>query len=139
MRVNEINGLLRAMVNKLIQMGWVKTMIGRIILGTNGQAHMNHWFKEDDGKANDFGIKPLDRIASLNDHSAQIVFVHDNDVEFMEILEKRNVQFASDLEQLILNYLNKNIETPKIARGGKSKIDCLLDEITLSEPKQPVE
>ena len=125
----ELNNSLRGMINKLLESGWVKTTVGKTLLGTNGQAHMNHWLKDDDGKSNDFGIKPLERIGNLIEYETHIVYVNPEDTEFKKLLEDKNRTFVENLETAMVNYLSNNLPSPKIARAGSSKIDKVLDEL----------
>lgn len=141
MRPADLNNSLRSLVAKLIDLGWLRTTIGKILLGTNGQAHMNRWLNEDSLKQNDFGVKPLQTIASLLHHHIEIVFVSDEDAELSKYIETRNQEVIQELEKGILAYLTNSIEAPKITRTGRSRIDSLLDEMTgvVNESGSPFE
>ena len=125
----ELNNSLRGLVNKLIEAGWIKTTVGKVLLGNNGQAHMNHWLKSDNGKTNDFGIKPLERIGGLLEYEAHIVYVAKTDNDFKNELDSRNIQFIQNLETAMRNYLSENLPSPRITRSGGGKIDKVLDEL----------
>lgn len=125
----ELNNSLRGLVNKLIDAGWIKTSVGKVLLGNNGQAHMNHWLKNDTGKLNDFGIKPLERIGGLLEYETHLVYVAKNDLQFKNELDSRNIQFIQSLETAMTNYLSENIPSPRIGRSGGGKIDKVLDEL----------
>ncbi len=131
MDLKDTNTTLRGMVLKLINVGWVKTTIGRILLGANGQTHMNHWLNlNQDGKTTDFGIKPLSRIADLIDYEVHVVFInrskHQSEIEIMNNL---NIEFANELENSCTNALSNNIPKTSSIKNSRSPVDNILDEL----------
>lgn len=131
MKIDEVNSILRNKILHLINEGWLKTHIGRVLLGSNGQAHLNHFLKEDtkSGHPNDFGVKPLQKIASVIGYNVRIVFVPKNQHETEEHLEQLNMHFIEDLDQSLINYLNNNVTSPVIAKSSRTQLDAVLDEI----------
>lgn len=137
MLLNDINSRLRATILKLINAGWSKTPIGKVLLGSNGQSHLNHWLKGEKENGHNFGVKPLNRIAGLIDYETHIVFVkkptdeepNDNYQDQIKMLEDQNEIFIGELEQTLTNYLTNNIQVPKSSKSGKGQIDSLLDEL----------
>ena len=127
----DINAALRGMITKLINSGWSKTNVGRILLGANGQAHMNHWMKsKDDGSPNDFGIKPLDRIAKLLDYETHVVFVKPGEnPQAIEYIDNLNNEYIQQLEKACSDVLSNNIPAPKTGKSGKGQIDAVLDDL----------
>lgn len=131
MKIGEVNSILRAKILHLITEGWTKTHIGRVLLGGNGQAHLNHFLKEDtkSGMPNDFGIKPLQKIAQVIGYNVCIAFVPDDSREVEEYLEQLNMVFVEDLDQSLINYLNNNTTNTKIIRTSKTQMDEVVDDI----------
>jgi hypothetical protein len=132
MKIEEVNSILRNKILHLINTGWLKTHIGKVLLGANGQAHLNHFLKEnkDTGKVNDFGIKPLQKIGNVIGYDVCIAFVPQDNHDVEEQLEQLNMNFIEDLEQSLLNYLNKNVSAnANIVRSSRTQIDSVLDDL----------
>lgn len=131
MLLKDVNIALRGMVTRLINQGWVKTQVGRILLGSNGQAHLNHWLKNNEaGAPNDFGIRPLQKVAALIDYEAHIVFLPTtNNEQAIEYLENQNNAFITELETRMTNVLSNNIPAAKITKTSRGQIDNVLDDI----------
>lgn len=130
MNAKEANALLRSAVNELIANGWIKTSIGKTLLGDNGQGHVNHWLKTDGERVNDFGIKPLTNIADQINYDLHVVFLpRENVDDIVNELNKYNYDFIIKLKTAIERYLSKQISVPKFVRNNKSKIDQVLDKL----------
>lgn len=125
----ELNNLLRTLVISLTNSGWLKTSIGKILLGSNGQAHMNHWLKFDGEKCNDFGIKPLERIGNLLEYETHIVYISKDDRETKKLLDSKNQEFMNILETSMKDFLANKAPSPKVGRSSNSKIDKVLEEL----------
>jgi len=139
MDISDSNKIIRDMINDLLKSGWLKTHIGKVLLGANGQAHLNHFLKEsDDGEFNDFGIKPLSKIGNVIGYDVHVSFVpnqytieetidRDETIvdslkfekkqealqkfeETIKILNNYNLDFNNTLKAALLNYLNNNIK-----------------------------
>jgi hypothetical protein len=126
MKNADLNNLLRTMVFKLSHNGWAKSNIGKILLGTSGQAQLVHWLKDEENP-NDFGIKPLQKIGSLLNYTPHVVFIKDDDQEMQNILSSKNVDFCNYLEQKIHEYLSNNISDERITKKSKGKIDKFIE------------
>jgi len=111
MHVEEVNESLREMIGTLIQAGWTKTKIAKILLGTNGQSQIGHLLNED--KPSDLGIRPLTRIANLLDFDVLIAFNNSDNSSLAKKIEQQNLNFISTLKETIENYLTKT-ELPQI-------------------------
>ena len=129
MRIEEVNESLREMISVLINAGWTKTKIAKILLGTNGQSQIGHLLNET--KQSDLGIRPLTKIASLLDFEILIAFNNIENIKLAEKIEQQNLNFISTLKKTIENYLTKTELQPiKMDRISVNKDTLeLLDEI----------
>ena len=130
MECKEVNVYLRSAVNDLIAKGWPKTNVGKTLLGDNGQGHVNHWLKQEDGKTNDFGIKPLTNIANQIGYEVHITFLPKTGKEkLIEELDANTFEFIHELTDAIDKYLSNAVTTPKFInrQQTKNKIDAVLD------------
>lgn len=124
----DVNELLRTKLLELIDSGWLKTHIGKILLGPNGQAHLNHFLKEGT-LPNDFGLKPLTKIGNVVNYDLHIAFIKADDVESIQQVNDMNHDFVDTLIEDMVNYLSKNTNSINLTRGGKSQIDSILDDL----------
>lgn len=131
MDIKETNEKLRAAINLLISQGWIKTQIGKTLLGDNGQGHVNHWLKVDGLKTNDFGIKPLSTIANQVKHDCHVVILpRETDPAIIEQLNQYNTEFIQTLYNAIDEYLRKGKSSDiKLVRKTKNKTDEVLDDL----------
>ncbi len=136
MLLNDINSRLRATIIKLINSGWSKTPIGKVLLGSNGQSYLNHWLKGENKNGHNFGIKPLNRISKLIDYETHVVFIkkpseesHNNYSDNVKYLEQQNEFFINELEDVLIEYLTNNVDMPRSSKTGKGQIDHLLDDL----------
>ena len=125
------NDLLRRIVCQLVSKGWNKTLIGKALLGDNGQAHVNNWLKTDGDKVSDFGLKPLSNIAEQIGYEVHVVFLPKTDPtsEILDQINNANETFADILKTKIDNYLDNKVVVPKFIKNNRGKIDQVLDEI----------
>jgi len=129
MQLEEVNQLLRDCISELIESGWLKTHIGKVLLGPNGQAHLNHFLKQEDNELpNNFGIKPLQKIGQVIHYDAHVVFIHPDDTEQLGHALHANQKFIDDLTIKLIDYLSKNTQ-PLNSPKGKSQIDSVLDSL----------
>ncbi len=132
MKIKEINSILRETINQIVNSGWLKTHIGKVLLGANGQAHLNHFLKvNENGIDSDFGIKPLQKIATVIDHDVMVIFVPHGNNNLVEFISNTNMEFVANLERELLTYLNNNIQKNANLRTSvpKTQIDNVLDEL----------
>jgi len=129
MLVEDVNELIRTSITELIDSGWLKTHIGNVLLGPNGQAHLNHFLKQEDNKLpNNFGVKPLQRISQVIGYDTHLVFIHPDDTEGLQSANEANHQFIENLTVQLVEYLSnsaKHVNRPK----GRSQIDDVLDDM----------
>ena len=132
MKIDEVNSILRNKITDLISSGWLKTHIGKVLLGANGQAHLNHFLKsnEETGQFNNFGEKPLQKIANVVDFEVHLAFIPKGQHEPKEQISAINMNFFNELEEALLNYLNNNItEHTNINKTSRTQIDSVLDDL----------
>lgn len=131
----ETNAALRSMVNKLIDQGWSKTKIARALLGDSGQGHVNHWLADNDGRVNDFGIKPLTTIANQLKYDVHLVFTPKSDDpkinEIKDQLNEYNTIFINSLSDALVQFLTKKLdEKPKMTpRKTETRLDKVLNSL----------
>jgi len=130
MKIEEVNDSLRSMINEKIDQGWQKTKIGKVLLGANGQAHLNHFLKvEKDGSIHNVGVKPLQKIASTIDFDVMVVFVQKDNQEASKYIQEANMFFVSELSEALQNYLSGNTPIPQNTNKTKKSIDVVLDQM----------
>ena len=137
MKIDEVNSILRSKIMAMINEGWLKTHIGKVLLGANGQAHLNHFLKqnEETGQFNDFGVKPLQKIANVVEFDVRIAFVPKGHHDTEEQLNSINMNFIQELEDALLNYLNNNVTiNTNIIRSNRTQIDNVLDDLLPGDP-----
>jgi len=128
MLIEETNDLIRNSIVELINSGWLKTHVGKLLLGPNGQAHLNHFLKSEDNELpNNFGIKPLQKIGQVIEYDAHVVFIHPDDSEQINIVNSLNQKFVKDLLEKLIKHMKgeHKVEAPRT----KSQIDSVLDEL----------
>ena len=106
-------------------MGYKKTNIGRIIFGASSYAMFLRFI--DEGKEQDFGIKPLERAADVLGYETRVVFVNpDNEDPIIDEIRERNQKYALELEEYLIEHFNNNSEEK---RTRKSTLDNAIDSI----------
>lgn len=142
MKIEIVNSMLRNMAVNLCEKGWAKTTVGKLLLGSNGQAHLNQWIKPDKntGDVKDFGIKPLTKIANLIGYEPHVVFLPtDQTDENGKIILARNAeaeQYIDEQNEIFVQELRINMEEcmgqsiiPRINRQNKTPLDDIIDEM----------
>jgi len=131
MNVEEVNESLRDMIKTLIQAGWTKTKIAKILLGTNGQSQIGHLL--DETNQSDLGLRPLTKIANLLDFEILIAFNSTDNTVLSEKIEQQNLNFISTLKETIEKYLTKTELQPiqlnriTVSKDTNELLDELLD------------
>ena len=133
MNIENLNDLLRTMVLNLIERGWSKTKVCKYVLGEPAQ--MMRFLSKDSGETvKDFGIKPLERIASLLDCSIHLVVLNNDNSEHMKLtesLDNYNIEFMTNLnqnlEKLLLQNAEQTIKNNKKSGAVAELVDNLLN------------
>ncbi len=129
MLINDTNEIIRDCINDLINSGWLKTHIGKVLLGPNGQAHLNHFLKAEDGELpNNFGIKPLQKIGQVIGYDAHIMFIHPEDAPGLSNAHAANQKFIDELAAALVKYLTDTTKQSGTSKG-KSTLDSVLDDL----------
>jgi len=130
MKIEEVNEMLRTMINDKINQGWQKTKIGKVLLGANGQAHLNHFLKvEDDGSIHNIGIKPLQKIATTIDYDVMVTFVPKGNTGAVNYIKDCNSYFINELSKALYDYLSGDTPIPHVGNKTKSSVELVLDEM----------
>jgi len=136
MKLNELNEILRSLILNKIENGWIKSQIGKILLGPSGQAQMNRFLSPNEsGIKINFGIKPLQKIARLLDYDATIIFIPNNKSEINQAVEECNMRFLSELSIALDNFIKNNFTENIIKNNSKSEMDEIINSIIEEEIK----
>lgn len=133
MQIQQVNKILKESLMQLVNNGYAKSIIGKILLGSSGAAAVMHGFNSDDGFS--FGIKPLTRIGKLMQKEVHIVFIDadgDKDLKLLQDIDKVNNEFINQLSQQITEYMQtvedkrEELSHAKNTKNQQQKIDTLL-------------
>lgn len=135
MKIEMVNSMLRNMVTNLCEAGWAKTVVGKLLLGSNGQAHLNQWMKtENVEQPKNFGIKPITKIANLIGYEPHIVFLpsdqdedHARSHEAEQYIDNINRHFVEELKQSMINCMQNSMEGVNMTASNKTPLDQVLD------------
>jgi Zn-dependent oligopeptidase len=133
----EFNSLLRTMLLNLIDRGWQRTKVYKLLMGEAAQ--VSRFLTPDENNLpRDFGIKPLQRISELLDHDIHLVLVDrnkkgENEVKnLLETIEEKNIEFVKLLNDKLEERLLENIQsinkTPSV-----TKMDMLIENMLEDE------
>jgi len=133
------NQILRKLIQDLVETGYKKTIIGKLLLGQSGYVPMMDFLENEDRS---FGVRPLSRLAESLDYEMHVVFVEKSEKskDELERLDYINDQFFESLKENVVNLLSqmRTEEGEKkfhIRKKRKSDITDILDQIL--EIKQP--
>jgi hypothetical protein len=107
MNIEEVNAMLKETVSSLVENGWSKTRIAKIMLGANGQAQIVKLLECDDNQTA-LGLKPLTKIAKLMNYNLYLSFIDDNNDQLIKNIDHQNIQFFTKLKEQIELYLDKH-------------------------------
>lgn len=133
----ELNEQLRSMINSLIELGYKKTIIGKLLLGSSGYAPMLKFISEDKSTSTNFGVKPLTKIGNVIDHELRLVYVNKHNSAIIEEIDKMNNEFIEELRTGIVEYLDRdNFNSRKpytFNKKRKNEFEQVLDQILSNE------
>ena len=110
----EINEILIQTIQNLIDSGYKKTNIARLLLGASSASPIIKKLNTDNINNIFLGIKPFNKIANLIDYDLHLVFVK-KDENLPDFLYETNIKFFNELENVIKNYMeNQPIKKQKI-------------------------
>lgn len=128
-----VNQILRKLIQDLIETGYKKTIIGKLLLGQSGYVPMVDFLEHEDRS---FGVRPLSRLAESLDYEMHVVFVEKSETskEELERLDYINDRFFDSLKDNVVNLLSqmRTEEGEKkfhIRRKRRSEITEILDQI----------
>lgn len=132
MNVKELNQQIRTMITTLIDAGWQRTKIFKIILGEAAQL-ARFLSKDENGNHKDFGIRPLQRIGQIKNYDLYLVYIPSEktpeSIQLINKLNHYNTEFVKDVQTAIEQYLINNVESTKRNRTSKSSISILVDDL----------
>lgn len=127
MNITKLNTELRNLLLGLVQKGYKKTDIGRLLLGSNGYAPISK-FISSSGVPVNFGAKPLSRIADQAGYTLELAFVKKGKTSNIEDIDSNNSEFLEELPSLIENYLNGEYNKD-MQKTRKSKATSAINEM----------
>ena len=126
------NHVLRKIIQDLIDIGYKKTIIGKLLLGQSGYIPMIDFLDHEDRS---FGVKPLSRLAEVLDYEMHIVFVEKSEEskDISDNLDQINNEFFESLKDNVTKLLieMKTEEGEKkfhIKKKRKSDIENILNQ-----------
>lgn len=122
----EINEQLRLMINELVNAGYKKTIIGKLILGTSGYAPIMKYLTEEDIN---FGVKPLSKVGDTIGYKLHLVYINDENKELSEEIQNMNSQFFNELKEALISYMSTDEFNAKKTRKRTNHLEVILDEI----------
>lgn len=138
-----VNQSLRKLIQELVDIGYKKTIIGKLLLGQSGYVPMLDFLEKDDRS---FGIKPLTRLADILDSELHIVFVEKTEENYDNIVNSVNSindKFFNSLKDNVVAMLNdmrieNNSDKYHVKKKKKSDIEAILNEfLELEEDNGP--
>lgn len=131
----EVNEQLKTLISDLVDLGYKKTVVGKILLGSSGYAPVIKFLDNDndDGSDLNLGIKPLTKVGNSIDYELRLVFVKNDNHEVINSIQEYNNDFFDTLRNAIISYMNSdkcNTRKPytvKVKR--KNEFESVLDEI----------
>lgn len=130
-----VNDILRKLIQDMVEIGYKKTIIGKLLLGQSGYVPMLDFIENPERC---FGIKPLSRLAETLEHEMHIVFIekNENSKEVIEKIDQINEVFFENLRENVVKILNemRTEEGEKkyhIKRKRKSDTEQILNQILI--------
>lgn len=133
----DLNNQLRSMISDLIDLGYKKTIIGKLLLGSSGYAPILKFVSEDDSETTNFGVKPLTKIGNVIDYELRLVYVNKNNNTIINEIDNLNVTFIEELRNSLIEYMNhddfNNRKPYTINKKRKNEFEQVLDQILSNE------
>lgn len=130
----EINEQLKTLISDLVDLGYKKTVIGKILLGSSGYAPAIKFLDTEEEDADlSLGIKPLTKVGNSIDYELRLVFVKNDNHEIINHIQEYNNEFFEALRNGIISFMNSdkcNTRKPyTIKTKRKNEFEAVLDEI----------
>ena len=133
----DINEQLKSMISDLVNLGYKKTVIGKLLLGTSGYAPIVKYLEEDSEADLNLGVKPLTKVGNAINYDLRLVYVKSDDHTVINGIENLNNEFFQILRDKLINYLNSdeyNTRKPyTIKNKRKNQFEDVLNEILFSD------
>lgn len=136
MQNEEFNSLLRTMILDLIQKGWQRTRICKLLMGEAAQ--VSRFLTPDENNLpRDFGIKPLQRIAQLLDYDVHVVLIDKREdsekkeeiTQLINAIENNNLEFLQELREKLEERLQDSVNTIKRNQSSNTSVDRLIESM----------
>lgn len=125
MNQKELNDLIRSVVRKLVDDGYKKSVVGKILLGSNSYAPL---IKFVDDENLEFGYKPLNKIGNTIKYNLQLIYVKPSEIELIKLIRDSNINFSIDL----YNNINEFLKFNKLNSIDKEKNKKVADDVLQS-------
>lgn len=133
----EINDQLKLVISELVNLGFKKTVIGKLLLGSSGYAPIMKYLDDESDESVRFGVKPLTKIGTTIGHELKLVYVKKDNIEIINEIENINNSFFAELKDALINYMNSDqYGTRKqytLTKKRKNEFESVLDEILSTE------
>jgi hypothetical protein len=127
-----VNQILRKLIQDLIDTGYKKTIIGKLLLGQSGYIPMIDFL---DHEERSFGVKPLSRLAEVLEYDMHVVFIEksENSKDIVDNIDQINNEFFESLKTNVTKLLveMRTEEGEKkfhIKKKRKSDIELILNQ-----------
>jgi hypothetical protein len=128
---SEINELLRDSLMGLIDLGYNKADLSRLLLGENGYIAIRELTREDNPR--NFGTRPLAKLAFAVNHNFRLVYVGEDDKELSNAIDESNINFFDELSDAIIFYFNTYQNKPpfygSITKEGIDELMATFDRV----------
>lgn len=125
------------MISDLIDLGYKKTIIGKLLLGSSGYAPILKFVSEDNSETTNFGVKPLTKIGNVIDYELKLVYVNKNNNTITNEIDKLNIEFIEELRNGLIAYMSRDEFTNRkpytINKKRKNEFENVLDQILSNE------
>lgn len=130
MTVKEFNEQLRTIVEEKLKDNYKKSNITAILLGTSSGQQMDNFIK-----GNNFGFKPLARIAEAFDCELHITFVPKNDEELKNKINQISETSLTNLDFLLGETL-ENVTNDSSIRRGRPKNSSIVEKTIIEKAEE---
>jgi hypothetical protein len=133
----EINEQLKAMISDLVDLGYKKTVIGKLLLGSSGYAPIIKYLENDANIDLNLGVKPLTKVGNAVNYDLRLVYVKQDNHDMINGIQEVNNAFFEDLRNGIIKYMNSdeyNTRKPYTVKNRRTnQFDAVLNDILFSD------
>lgn len=121
------------MVWELVDLGYDKTTIAKILLGTSAYSPILKMLKDDEDQSPiNFGVKPLTKIGNTLNYDLRLVYIKKDNSELIDEIADINTRFFDELKLGLIHYLNSGGPERKkytFKKKRKNQFETVLNEI----------